>query len=476
MRFTSLSFLVFFLLVYVVYWSFSGQFRIFFLPLVSLLFYAAWSPVFALHFLLVVIVNFALIMKLHDRPSRGLLAAIISLDLVNLFLFKYFYLFLQTFHNLTGFALFERSNFNTWLTGETGFSSITLPLAISFYTFQLIAYAVDTHRSVIREKVPFREFALFIVFFPHFVAGPIMRHSDFMHQLRNIQPDRDRMARGCFLILTGLIKKTALADNLTLPVDQIYAHPLEYSGIANLLAACGYSIRIFLDFSGYTDIARGLANLLGLNLPENFRAPFLSRSLRELWQSWHITLSSWIRDYLFIPLGGSRVSPWRAYLNYIVTFALAGLWHGANYTFLAWGIFHGVMVAAERAARNALQTVNPILTGEKWSAFLSFFRGLAVFLVFAAGMIFFNAPDITRAFQMFSRILHMSTGLPGPTDFLLAMIAAGFFFNALQSRLFQWKLPAEKFQYALLVLYGILTVGILGRFAPGGGDFIYFQF
>lgn len=490
MRFTTLTFLLFFLIFYTLYWVMRGRQRFYLVVLSSFIFYAAWSVGFALHFLAVVLINYVLIYFLHEKRSRGLLALIVSANLLNLFFFKYTYFLVKILFDLSGSTTFTSASLNGWLSSHTGFDEIVLPLAISFYSFQLIAYAVDTYRGIIPERAPFLDFMVFTLFFPHFVAGPIMRHSDFVPQLKDIQPNRDKMIEGMFLLLTGLVKKVVVADNAGQAIADVFARPGSYDGASNIIAAVGYCVRVYCDFSGYTDIARALAKLMGLELPENFRAPFLARSVRELWQRWHITLAAFLRDYIYIPLGGSRRGEIRNHLNVVITFTLGGVWHGANYTYLAWGLFHGIIIALERvfdqlAAKLGLAPLFATLmskesapsVGAKISrSLLKTILVIYTFSMFAIGAVFFNAPDISRAFTMLGQMFTLGKGMVSPQNGLILSLSFLLFgFNAVQM-VKKWPRLEPVRAYALAGVYGFLVVMLLGRFAPGGGDFIYFQF
>ncbi len=490
MRFTTLTFLVFFLLFYILYWVMRGRQRFYLVVVSSFIFYAAWSIGFALHFLAVVLVNYALIYFLHERRSRSLLAVIVSANLLNLFFFKYTYFLVKILFDLTGIGAFTSASLNGWLSTRTGFDEIVLPLAISFYSFQLIAYAVDTYRGTIAERAPFLDFMVFTLFFPHFVAGPIMRHSDFVPQLSRIEPSRDKMIEGMFLLLTGLVKKVVVADNAGQAITEVFARPGSYDGASNILAAVGYCVRVYCDFSGYTDIARALAKLMGLELPENFRAPFLARSVRELWQRWHITLAAFLRDYIYIPLGGSRRGELRNHINVVITFTLGGVWHGANYTYLAWGLFHGIIIALERvfdqlAAKLGLAPAfDAVMSKDRAPTVGARISRTAVksilvaytFSMFVIGAVFFNAPDITRAFTMLGQMFTLGKGTVSSQNTLILWLAVLLFgFNALQL-VKKWPRLEPVRTYVLAGAYGLFVVILLGRFAPGGGDFIYFQF
>ena len=519
MRFTTLSFLIFFITFYLIYWKTRGRARLGLIVLGSVLFYAAWSVSFALHFVAIVVLNFFLIRRLLQRPSRALFLLILGLDFGNLFLFKYFYLFLRALRDSllgldsalggplglaqSGLAFFLPEQFNPWLESWSGATSIILPLAISFYTFQLVAYAADVYRGEIKEKDGFLEFTTFILFFPQLVAGPIMRRSDFLYQLRDIRPDENKTQSGMTLLLLGVLKKVIIADNIHAVIHPVFQNPQNYDWTTNLMAAIGFTARVYCGFSGYTDIARGLGKLLGLELPENFRAPYLSRSFRETWNRWHITLSTWIRDYLYIPLGGSRRGPIRNFLNIVVSFTLAGLWHGANYTFLVWGFLHGLLLALEREARRLRERAAPRLarrggifqalfgalpSGSAWATLRSLPAFAFVFSAWTILALIFNAPDIERAWIMLGSIFTGAESAVLRSEeearliarnnmYLFWMFVLALFFNFLQTwkkRPFDsWK-PAAR--YAAIGLGTILLMFLLGRYSPQGVDFIYFQF
>ncbi|MCR9144636.1 MAG: MBOAT family protein [bacterium] len=503
MRFTTLSFLLFFAILYLAYWAASGRLRLHLILIGSIIFYAAWSIPFALHFFGIVGLNYGFVRLMFrakakagdgESPGQSGLAGkwmglAIALNIANLFLFKYFYLFLTILFDLTGSPIFQHKIFNEWLYATTGNNAIILPLAISFYTFQLIAYVVDVHRGQIAEDTGPLKFFVFILFFPQLVAGPIMRHSDFFHQLNAIRPNEEYIRRGLYLLLTGLIKKVVIADNCIAPVQAVFAAPGEYDAVSNLAAIFGFAARVYCDFSGYTDVARGLGYLLGLKLPENFRAPYMSDSARDLWQRWHITLATWLRDYIYIPMGGNRRGYWRSHLNLITTFTLGGLWHGANYTYIVWGFMHGIALSVERVYGDVRAKLNPESAAsaapeENPSGLRRMLAGLGrgtrmliVFLIFCAGIIPFNSPDIYSAWEMTLQLFNFSgEGMRSKSnDFLLSMLAVTMLFNYIQFRR-EWRLPSPRTQYALLFVLGFITMALIGRFAPGGFDYIYFQF
>ncbi|MCB1306270.1 MAG: MBOAT family protein, partial [Leptospiraceae bacterium] len=329
------------------------------------------------------------------------------------------------------------------------------------------------------------EFFVFILFFPQLVAGPIMRHADFFPQLDKDQIKPAYLIRGMALIQLGLIKKVAIADNIVSVVKPVFADPTQYSGIANFLAALGFSVQVYCDFSGYTDLARGFGYMFGLKLPENFFGPYLARTCGELWQRWHATLSTWMRDYLYIPLGGSRTARWRADLNLIITFTLSGLWHGANYTYILWGFMHGVAIVVEKRLTpigNAFRRIFSGSSGEVGPVYrysIGTLKVSVVFFLFLVGILFFNAPTITQSWEMFAQIFTFARGGQSiNVEMILGLFVVTMGFNWYQFKAgrMKWMEARPHLAYSTLLLSGLAVIWILGLYAPGSGDFIYFQF
>lgn len=336
-----------------------------------------------------------------------------------------------------------------------------------------MAYIIDCYNQKITRNDNFLEFYVFILFFPQLVAGPIMRHSDFFYQLDNeISLNHEKVIKGFYHIFSGLIKKVIIADNISQIIQPVFLNPLEYSGLTNFLAAVGYAIRVYGDFSGYTDIARGSAYLLGFHIPENFDGPFLSTSITEFWRRWHVTLSSWLRDYIYIPLGGNRISEFRTSLNLIITFTIGGLWHGANYTFILWGFMYGVLLVLEKPF---IKNINSIIQ-KNW-----FYKVIGIFytfIMFSIGLIFFNAPDILHSFYMFKQIFLFRDGSNFNKDHLIQMtgfLLLVFIFNYIQYKKKDFNIKIKR-DYIILYSLGILVVWLLGNYAPQIQGFIYFQF
>lgn len=268
--------------------------------------------------------------------------------------FKYSYFFIDLINSLFGTQL-EAFNFLAhWFNAVSGQSLdvglIVLPVGISFYTFQTISYIVDVYRRKVEPVRNIVDFGFYVSFFPQLVAGPIVRAAEFIPQLyRKFQLTKREFGHAMFLIISGMIKKVVISDYISINfVDRVFESPLSYSGFENLMATYGYSVQIYCDFSGYTDIAIGIALLLGFKLPINFNSPYKAVSITDFWHRWHISLSTWLRDYLYIPLGGNRKGGLRTYLNLLVTMLLGGLWHGANLRFVIWGWLHGLFLALHK--------------------------------------------------------------------------------------------------------------------------------
>jgi D-alanyl-lipoteichoic acid acyltransferase DltB (MBOAT superfamily) len=346
---------------------------------------------------------------------------------------------------------------------------IVLPIGISFFTFQSISYVVDVYRGDAR-PVSLGDFAVLQAFFPHIVAGPIVRVNELVPQLRTPRDPRAVLAGpGLFLIAGGLIKKTVVADELARRiVDPVFADPGAHSGAEALLAIYAFAAQIYCDFSGYTDMAIGLALLLGFRLPQNFDRPYLATSLRLFWHGWHMTLSRWLRDYLYIPLGGNRRGRRRTYVNLLLTMVLGGLWHGAAWTFLIWGGIHGGALGAERWLGDRYPRAR--LPG--WLAWL------VTFNVVCLAWVFFRAPDLGIAFDVLGRI---GEGGPSPlvTPVLVALTVAAVAAQALPRDL--WRRAEAWFVARPAVAQGI-ALGALVVIADaavgqqGVAPFIYFRF
>ncbi len=413
-------------------------------------------------------------------------------------------------------SLFKYANFILQFIIDIGFKnnvisenfSIFLPLAISFYTFQIMAYSIDIYRGIITEKRSISDYFLFILFFPQLIAGPIMRYSDFFGQIPRLT--LNYVYTGSWLILSGIIKKVLIADPIGNIIAPIFRLPETFEFYQILIAGAGFSIQVYCDFSGYTDIARGSALLLGYQIPENFNAPFFSRSAREVWQRWHITLATWLRDYIYIPLGGSRISELRTYINQIVTFTLGGLWHGADYTYIAWGSMWGILLAIERFFENVLK----IKTVPEKNKVLIIIKILFIFYLFSLGALMFRSQPViieNKEYRSVEIMLQLLKGSfvnnhnkiseefkknNGDAEFIekvmgnqflnmnqilyldtfSGMVLLTLFFHWIQYKPEYFKSLRKYDFYLLLVAYGIVFGVILPALSQTGHQFIYFVF
>lgn len=338
--FNSFEFLVLGILVLAIYAAVyrHKRPRTLFLLAFSLFFYYKTSGIFVL-LLIGTLVAVYLMTRRMSRCEGGArkwwLAGVVAVVLGVLGYFKYANFLGENFFLIIG------KEFHHW--------DILLPVGISFYSFQLLSYAIDVYRRELEEEKDFLDYAFYITFFPQLVAGPIVRAKSFLPQLKkDIVLNRNEIEKGFFLIMMGLFKKSILADYLSQYNDLVFANPGAYSGVETLMAIYGYAIQIYCDFSGYTDMAIGMGKMMGFDLGINFNKPYQSTSLTDFWRRWHISLSSWLRDYLYIPLGGNRKGKFRTYLNLFITMLLGGLWHGANWKFIFWGGMHGVGLIVDK--------------------------------------------------------------------------------------------------------------------------------
>lgn len=338
------------------------------------------------------------------RKNRFWVAFAIAFNLTLLGYFKYAYFFTGSVNELfgTNYVVFNWLGwlFNQVHAGIADVHSIVLPIGISFYTFQAISYLCDVRQQRMDAVRNPLDFSFYLSFFPQLVAGPIVRAAAFIPQLyQRYRLSSEELSHAVFLILKGLLKKMVIADFLALNfVDRIFDAPGVYSGLENLLAVYAYSIQIYCDFSGYTDIAIGLALILGYKIPVNFNAPYQATSLTDFWRRWHISLSLWLRDYLYIPLGGNRKGSLRMHLNLLITMLLGGLWHGASWRFVIWGAIHGLGLSVEKLLPKWLKN--------RGSRKTNFVKGFITFQLVSLAWIFFRAPDMATVHRLFFQLQH----------------------------------------------------------------------
>ncbi|MBM3213090.1 MBOAT family protein, partial [Candidatus Poribacteria bacterium] len=336
MLFHSWHFAIFFIIVYSIYLPLrSTRFYLYWLLLASYFFYGWWNPLYLLILAYSTITNYLLIL-LIQKNSRKKLCLVINI-VNNLLLLGSFKYGVFATENLNMLLSFLKVSFTVPVPGKM------FPLGISFYTFQAISYAIEIYRGKIEEKENFLKFAAFLAFFPRLVAGPIERGQNLIPQFaRKPEISINNITEGVSLFVVGIFKKVALADYLAMYVDKVYASPESVDSLSLIFATFAFTWQIYFDFSGYTDMARGLARMMGFNLTNNFNNPYLATGLGDFWNRWHISLSSWFKDYLYIPLGGNRKGNFNTYKNIFITMVVSGLWHGADWTFVIWGALHAI--------------------------------------------------------------------------------------------------------------------------------------
>jgi alginate O-acetyltransferase complex protein AlgI len=398
MLFNSLEFIVFFPSVFLLYWFvFSKNLKLqnLLLLISSYIFYGWWDWRFLSLIIFSSFVDYFIGQELGKesnlRKRRILLIISIIANIGILSVFKYYNFFIENFvHLLSQFSIHTNS-----------YSlKIILPVGISFYTFQTMSYTIDIYKNKMKPTNDLLSFFTFVAFFPQLVAGPIERAKNLLPQFHNPKVFNYQLASsGSKLIVIGLFKKVVIADSLSILVDTVYNSPQDYLGLPSLVATIFFAFQIYCDFSGYSDIAIGLSRLLGIRLMKNFDSPYFSHSLTEFWKRWHISLSSWFRDYLYIPLGGNRSTNLRSALNLITTFLVSGLWHGANWTFIVWGAIHGVMLMIEKYSNKVLEKYFRVSFEIN-----SIFKILFTFTIVCFAWIFFRSASVSEAIFIISNI------------------------------------------------------------------------
>ena len=491
--FVTIDFLVFFVIVYALFWVLPVRVRITFLAAASLVFYASWSPVFALHFVGVAFLNWFVMEVWRRRPRKWLFVALQLANVLNIAFFKYFYLLADS----VGY-LFDLPFLREGALREQHRSLgmvVALPLAISFYTFQVMSYGIDLYRGRYTRKHSFLDFFLYLAFFPQLIAGPIMRASELLGQISDYEtgkhtlPNPVRMKKGLWLIWIGIVKKVFIAEELlrfAAPLTTA-TEPASFAPEYAWLWIVANLVMLYADFSAYSDFARGFGYMLGFDIPINFRAPFFMHSFTDLWRRWHLTFVAWLRDYVYIPLGGNRLGEARQYVNLVLTFTLGGLWHGATYSFLVWGLIMGALLSAEAFLR---QRGFPDLPAGRVARVV---RVGGVWLLYLSTGVFFFEPSPDKAIVMFMHLFDVRAlgvfdvfGVSGafgaaagqalPRVHVLVLAIAG-------SVVFQWfENSPRKFIWfrrhdniLLAILYVVVVVGLVQ--APRHtSDFFYFQF
>ncbi len=461
MLFTSLNFGVFLAVVLALFYLLPQPMRKYLLLGASLYFYIAWIPRYVFILLLLISIDYLAALWIETREGSRRHAALVTSLCANLGLlgwFKY-----ANFARDTWFALLHSG-----ATVEP--LAIILPLGISFHTFQSMSYVIDVYRKKQPAIRNYIDYALFVSFFPQLVAGPIVRAGEFFADYFNWKaPTAKEWQRGCAMILTGYIKKLVCADQFSLAADHYFANPSAIPGfIPAWTGAIAFGLQIFFDFSGYTDIAIGVALLFGFHFPENFRRPYLAASVTEFWRRWHMTLSAWLRDYVYISLGGNRKGPWRTRVNLILTMLLGGLWHGASWNFVIWGGYHGLLLSIER-----------VIWGRRERTGLARIPlAVVTFLLVTIGWVFFRAKTLTAAIFVVGQMFTGQTSGPsllGPWQLRLAILTLAI---AVAEEYWQWLTRLAQSSLWVRTAAAVIALLVIELFTATDLSipFVYFQF
>ncbi|GAB1477414.1 MBOAT family protein [Bacillota bacterium] len=500
MLFNSFHYLIFFPIVVLLHFAFPHKVRYIWLLVASYYFYMSWNPKYAMLMALSTVLTYlsGLLIGRENRFTEGSAALkarfrkklwvflCMTSNLSILFLFKYFDFFIENANRILARAGMELLNPSF---------DVILPVGISFYTFQALSYTMDVYRGEIYvEKNPFR-YALFVSFFPQLVAGPIERSKNLLVQIsRRHYFDYDRVKNGMILMFWGFFLKLVIADRMAVIVNNVYNNYTDYEGLVLVLATLFFGMQIYCDFASYSLIAKGSAEVLGFRLMDNFKQPYFARSIGEFWRRWHISLSTWFRDYLYIPLGGNRKGTVRKYINIMIVFLVSGLWHGANWTFVIWGFLHGAFQVTEQLTMPLKVKLTDFFGINRETIGYKFGQMLITYVLANFAWIFFRAPGITAAkgiiINMFSvwnpwiftdgtlYTLGLSAGSfwAGIASLLLLLAVSAAQYNGIRIR---EQLSVQIFIFRWAVILGLIfSIIIFGIYGPGysASQFIYFQF
>ncbi|WP_435018976.1 MBOAT family O-acyltransferase [Tundrisphaera sp. TA3] len=473
MLFNSWKFAYFFALLFPTYWTLARfrQAQNLLLLLAGYYFYACWEPKFLLLLILSTIVDYAcgIAVDRIEGPKQRKAFVIMSmaLNLGMLGYFKYYNFFADSLQ-----VALDRAGFHVPLSHL----EVVLPIGISFYTFQSMSYVIDVYRREIKPTRNLLEFATFVSFFPHLVAGPIMRPTTLLPQIANKRTfNIDQFYQGCYLIFWGLAKKMVIADNLAPIVNDLFGRWQTIDGGLALLAIYAFAFQIYCDFSGYTDAARGIAKCLGIELALNFNLPYFATSPQDFWARWHISLSTWLKDYVYISLGGNRGGTVATYRNLMLTMIIGGLWHGAAWTFVIWGTYQGAILVGHRLLKPVLNRVQPTSPVDRacWTGV----RMIATFHLVCLGWLIFRAESVEQLMGMIHAITHRPA-LP-TAQYLLPVMVITIPLVLVQFAQYAAKdldVVARTPWYVRSVFYTACFYAIVLGAEFGGGQFIYFQF
>lgn len=468
MLFNSIHFLLFFIIVTLSYFCLGWQGRWRLLLAASCYFYMIFKPIYILILFFTIVIDYLAgiwLEKTTDKTKKKLLLIVSLISNIGILAyFKYFNFLNENLSHLLNLV---------HVRNPISALEILLPIGLSFHTFQAMSYTIEVYRGNQKAEKHFGIYALYVMFYPQLVAGPIERPQNVLHQFHKFHaPDWEKVKSGLMMMAWGLFKKVVIADRLAMMVDFAYKSPGEKTGLTLLVATFFYTFQIYCDFSGYSEIALGSARVMGFELMENFNAPYFSTSIAEFWRRWHISLSTWFRDYLYIPLGGNRVSEWRIYVNQFIIFMVSGLWHGAKWTFVIWGCLHGIylMVAIFRNKKMPFLQLPKNSLGNSINLLTTF--SLVMF-----AWVFFRADGIHDALVVLKKIatisFHQSLESPLNTvEMFFCFVLIGLLMLK-EYRLLAIPTHNTKLFYGLFILLAV-SIYALGVFNTN--QFIYFQF
>ena len=465
MLFNSIEFLLFLPFVFIVYYLVSHKLKGIVLLLSSYYFYMSWNPIYIVLIIISTLTDFSagiLLSRTDNHYKRKVIVAVsLLLNLGLLSYFKYANFFIENWNQLSYFS-------SSGLFSVQALD-IILPVGISFYTFQTISYTIDVYNKRLIAEQSLQRFALYVCFFPQLVAGPIERYSDLMPQFNErARLLKENLSQGFRLILYGLFLKMVIGDNIGVIVDETYGNIGTTSRIDLGITAVLYSFQIYCDFHGYSTIAIGVAKLFNIKLSDNFKAPYLSYSLTSFWRKWHITLTTWFRDYIYYPIGGNRGSKLKWIVAILTVFIVSGFWHGAKWTFVIWGGLHGILTLTEKQIG---------LDKKSKSSVLNILRGIVIFGVVSGLWIFFRSPDFDTAMLYFKSLINNS-GLEHKSydiEFIILILLFVVFDVVTKKQSFALWLD-NKHMFVRWLIYFVLIFIIMTQSGTDVQPFIYFQF
>ena len=478
MLFNSIDFALFLPIVFILYWfATKGNLKLqnILLLVSSYFFYACWDYRFLFLLIFSTLLDYFTGIKMYEAKNQKMkifwfwLSIVVNLGFLGIF--KYYNFFAASFADALSFAGIKAS---FWTL------QVILPVGISFYTFHGLSYVIDIYKNKIKPERNFIDYSVFVSFLPLLVAGPIERATHLLPQIQQKRAfDYSKAIDGLRQILWGLFKKIVIADSCAEYANMIFNNSGNYHGSTLILGAIFFAFQIYCDFSGYSDIAIGTARIFGIELLRNFAFPYFSRDIAEFWRRWHISLSTWFRDYLYIPLGGSKGGTWMKVRNTFIIFLVSGFWHGANWTFIVWGLLNAIYIMPSILLNTNRANLNIVAMGKYFPSAKELLSMIVTFSVTVFAWIFFRAENISHAFKYISKIFSFST-LSKPEIFpkILLLLIAGFIIIEWLGREHQYALARIGFRWPKLIRWGFYYIIILAMFKFAGSQqqFIYFQF